>query len=218
MENPSRRTTTCTTAATVAITKSGPKGPFIAQCQWHDDGEADPSDKPCGKARRPRAALFERTNHVARIPLLGKRILSAGATAVRLIPPLASQAVAFRRTRRSVVKLLSELHVHSHGFGSGIALSKVMLILGIVVEYIRSNGAPFRLLSDPSPEPAPGVAVPARPEGSVMVDTHVLLIDGRPAIGVVPKGEGMNLLGLRAKIGAELVQEGTIRRSSLAFS
>jgi hypothetical protein len=43
-----------------------------------------------------------------------------------------------------------------------------------------------------------------------MVDTHVLSIDGRLAIGVVPKGEGMNLLGLRAKIGAGLVEEAAI--------
>jgi len=93
-----------------------------------------------------------------------------------------------------------------------------MLLLSRVVEYIRSNGAPFRLVSYPSPESAPGVAVPHRPKGSVMVDTRILLVDGRPAIGVVPQGEGMNLLGLRASIGAELVQEGEIDDLPWPFS
>jgi prolyl-tRNA editing enzyme YbaK/EbsC (Cys-tRNA(Pro) deacylase) len=84
-----------------------------------------------------------------------------------------------------------------------------MMLLSRVVEYMRSSGVPFRLESYPSPESAPGVAA-ARPAGSVMVDTHILIVDGRPAIAVTPHGEGMNLLGLRADLGAEFVQEGEI--------
>ena len=67
----------------------------------------------------------------------------------------------------------------------------------------------LRLESYPSPESSPGVAA-ARPAGSVMVDTRILIVDGRPAIAVMPHGEGMNLLGLRADLGAEFVQEGEI--------
>jgi prolyl-tRNA editing enzyme YbaK/EbsC (Cys-tRNA(Pro) deacylase) len=76
-----------------------------------------------------------------------------------------------------------------------------------VVEYLRSNGVAFRLVSYAAPEAEPRVAHPVSPNGSLLVDTHVLLVDGRLAIGLVARGEQINMLRLRASLGAELVEE-----------
>lgn len=80
-----------------------------------------------------------------------------------------------------------------------------MLPLLRVIEYLRSNGAPFLVASFPAPEPAPEVGY--RRPLALQVDTHVVAVDGRPAIACVPHGERINLLGLRAGLGAELVEE-----------
>jgi Ala-tRNA(Pro) deacylase len=80
-----------------------------------------------------------------------------------------------------------------------------MLMLAKVVEYLRSNGVPFRLLSFPSPEPAPRVA--HRSPESVVVETHVLLIDGRPTLACIPRGERVNVAGLLATLNASLIEE-----------
>jgi Ala-tRNA(Pro) deacylase len=83
-----------------------------------------------------------------------------------------------------------------------------MLMLARVVEYLRSNGVPFRLESYPSPEPEPQVAYPVRPPTTMHVETRVLLIDGRPAIGCIPRGDELNLAGLRNSLGGNIVDEG----------
>lgn len=84
-----------------------------------------------------------------------------------------------------------------------------MLPLLRALEYLRSNGAPFVVASFPAPEAAPEVAHAVHhPRGAMFVDTHILVVDGRPAIACVPHGQGMNLLGLRARLGAELIAEG----------
>jgi Ala-tRNA(Pro) deacylase len=83
-----------------------------------------------------------------------------------------------------------------------------MLMLSRVVEYLRTNDIPFRLESYPSPEPEPVVAHSMHSESAVDVESHVLLIDGRPAIACVPRGEEINLAGLRNSVGAELVEKG----------
>lgn len=83
------------------------------------------------------------------------------------------------------------------------------IMLGRVVEYLRSNAVPFRLVSYPSPEPQPPVAHLVRPEhGLLAIDTRVLLVDGRLALGVVPRDEAIDALGLRASLGATIVEEG----------
>jgi Ala-tRNA(Pro) deacylase len=85
-----------------------------------------------------------------------------------------------------------------------------MLMLARVVEYLRTNEVPFRLESYPSPEPQPAVAHSIHTEAAVNVESHVLLIDGRPAIGCIPRGTELNLSGLRNSVGAELVEEGGV--------
>jgi Ala-tRNA(Pro) deacylase len=81
-----------------------------------------------------------------------------------------------------------------------------------VVEYLRLNGIPFRLESYPSPEPLPNVArPPTRPQsGTMTVDTWILFIDGRLSLAAVPSGERMDLFGLRANLGAEMVREASV--------
>ena len=81
-------------------------------------------------------------------------------------------------------------------------------MLAKVVEYLRSNGIPFRLESYPSPEPLPPVA--HRLGRAMAVDTWILVIDGRLSLACVPSGEKMDLFGLRANLGAEMVTEATI--------
>src|SRR5690349_10402278 len=83
-----------------------------------------------------------------------------------------------------------------------------MLMLARVVEYLRTNDIPFRLESYPSPEPEPAVAHPIHADTAINVESHVLLIDGRPAIGCIARGEELNLSGLRNSLGAEIVEEG----------
>jgi len=82
-----------------------------------------------------------------------------------------------------------------------------MMMLAKVVEYLKSNGVAFRLASYASPELEPPVAHVVSPGGSLAVDTHVLLIDGRLALACVPRGEKINLSGLRATLPADLIEE-----------
>lgn len=83
------------------------------------------------------------------------------------------------------------------------------MMLGRVVDYLKSNGVALRLVSLPAPEPKPSVAVPFRPASSITIETRVVLVDGRPAIGCIPAGDSFNYRGLGAGLGAGLVQEGT---------
>jgi prolyl-tRNA editing enzyme YbaK/EbsC (Cys-tRNA(Pro) deacylase) len=74
-----------------------------------------------------------------------------------------------------------------------------------VVSHLRENGIPFRLSSQPSPEPLPAVAH-AVPPGGLVVDTLVLLVGGRPAVACVPRGAKLNLPGLAHELGAEVIE------------
>jgi Ala-tRNA(Pro) deacylase len=85
------------------------------------------------------------------------------------------------------------------------------MLLARVVDYLRSNGIGFRLESYPSPEPKPSVAPPDRLYRAFEVDTHLVMIDGSPAIACVPAGEGVMLLQLREALGAKIVGEGDPR-------
>jgi hypothetical protein len=80
-----------------------------------------------------------------------------------------------------------------------------MLMLAKVVEYLRSNAVPFRLSSYPSPEPEPRVA--HRSAEAIEVDTHVLLVDGRTTLACIPRGDKVNVAGLRASLNADVIEE-----------
>lgn len=83
-----------------------------------------------------------------------------------------------------------------------------MLMLARVVEYLRRNDVPFRLESYPSPEPEPSVAHPLHSNAAVNVESRVLLVDGRPGIACIARGDELNIAGLRNSLNAELVEEG----------
>jgi prolyl-tRNA editing enzyme YbaK/EbsC (Cys-tRNA(Pro) deacylase) len=80
-----------------------------------------------------------------------------------------------------------------------------MLMLAKVVEYLRSNGVPFRLLSYAASEPEPRVA--HRSPETLAVDTHVVLIDGRASLACLPRGEKVNIPGLLATLHARFIEE-----------
>lgn len=92
-----------------------------------------------------------------------------------------------------------------------------MILLGRVVEYLRSNGVPFRLLSFPSSESEPAVAFPPRPLG-VVVESRVVLIDGRPGIAALASGDIVNVGGLRNELNAKIVEEGRLDDLPWPFS
>jgi hypothetical protein len=77
------------------------------------------------------------------------------------------------------------------------------------VKYLRSVGIFFRLTSYPAPEPAPAVAHLVRPAG-IMIDTHLVIADGRVGLVCVPRGETISLPRLRAETGTAIVDETTI--------
>jgi Ala-tRNA(Pro) deacylase len=83
-------------------------------------------------------------------------------------------------------------------------------MLARVVEYLRMHDVTFRLESFPSPEPQPAVAHHLPLENMLDVESRVLLVDGRPAIACIPRGDELNLSGLRNSINAELVEEGEL--------
>lgn len=78
-------------------------------------------------------------------------------------------------------------------------------MLDHVVQYLRSHEVPFRLFSHPSPEPLPAVAY-RLPSGGIMLETHVLLVGGRPAIACTTRGAKLNLPRLRSDLGAEVIE------------
>jgi len=74
-----------------------------------------------------------------------------------------------------------------------------------VVEYLQRAGAAFRLTSYPVPEPQPAIAHALRPGGQI-VQTRVVLVDGRPAIACAPEGLSFDLAGMGAEIGASVLE------------
>jgi hypothetical protein len=65
---------------------------------------------------------------------------------------------------------------------------------------LRKAGVPFRLTSYPSPEPQPAVAHPLQP-GTQLVDVHVVLVDGLPALACTPHGLPLDLAAFAAQTG-----------------
>jgi len=74
-----------------------------------------------------------------------------------------------------------------------------------VVRYLHKSKVPFRTISYPSPESLPVVAHSLRP-GARLVDTHVVLVDGRPAIVCIPSGEAINLAAFARATGATAIE------------
>jgi prolyl-tRNA editing enzyme YbaK/EbsC (Cys-tRNA(Pro) deacylase) len=70
-----------------------------------------------------------------------------------------------------------------------------------VVRYLRRAGIPFRATSYPSPEPEPAVAFKF-PPGAQLVDVHVVLVDGSPALAVARAGATLNYAAFARTTGA----------------
>jgi prolyl-tRNA editing enzyme YbaK/EbsC (Cys-tRNA(Pro) deacylase) len=74
-----------------------------------------------------------------------------------------------------------------------------------VVHYLHEAGIPFRVISYPAPEPLPAVAYRPMPTAQ-LVETHVLLVDGRPALACTICGELVSLPALATEIGGVVVE------------
>jgi prolyl-tRNA editing enzyme YbaK/EbsC (Cys-tRNA(Pro) deacylase) len=73
-----------------------------------------------------------------------------------------------------------------------------------VVHYLHEAGIPFRLTSYPAPEPLPVVAYRPMPTAQ-LVETHVVLVDGRPALACTVCGEAVSLPALATETGGVVV-------------
>jgi prolyl-tRNA editing enzyme YbaK/EbsC (Cys-tRNA(Pro) deacylase) len=74
-----------------------------------------------------------------------------------------------------------------------------------VVRYLRHAGVPFRVTSCPSPEPEPSVAIKFAP-GTELVDVHVMLVDGSPALACARAGAPVNCAALAVSTGATVIE------------
>jgi prolyl-tRNA editing enzyme YbaK/EbsC (Cys-tRNA(Pro) deacylase) len=74
-----------------------------------------------------------------------------------------------------------------------------------VVTYLHANAVSFRLSSHPSPEPLPAVAL-RLPPGGVMLDTHLLLVGGQPAIACVASGARLSLPRLSHELSTDVIE------------
>jgi hypothetical protein len=70
-----------------------------------------------------------------------------------------------------------------------------------LINYLKRQLIPFRLLSFPSPEPLPEVAFP-RPQLSQIVEAQVLLAGGRPVLACIREGDHIDYACLSREIGA----------------
>ncbi|HEX8789516.1 MAG TPA: hypothetical protein VF765_01095 [Polyangiaceae bacterium] len=77
-----------------------------------------------------------------------------------------------------------------------------------VVHYLHEAGIPFRLTSYPAPEPLPPVAHRLMPTAQ-LVETHVVLVDGRPALACTVCGELVSLSALSTETGGVVIDSGT---------
>lgn len=73
-----------------------------------------------------------------------------------------------------------------------------------VVRYLRQAGVPFRVTSHPSPEPEPSVAVRFAP-GTQLVDVHVVLVDGSPALACARAGSTLNYSAFSRTTGGTVI-------------
>jgi hypothetical protein len=73
-------------------------------------------------------------------------------------------------------------------------------MLDAIVRYLHQAHVPFRLSSYPSEEPFPRAAHVLHP-GSLLVDTMLVTVDGRPVIAGFPDGEQPDLAALGSALG-----------------
>lgn len=76
-----------------------------------------------------------------------------------------------------------------------------------VVQYLHGARVPFRLASYPSEEAEPRAAHHV-PPGGILVDTDIVLLDGRAVLACFPAGEAPGLGALGAALGGTAI-EGT---------
>jgi Ala-tRNA(Pro) deacylase len=81
-------------------------------------------------------------------------------------------------------------------------------MLPSLVRYLHDAYVPFRLISAPSPEHLPKVAL-ALPSVAKPVQTKVILADGIPTLVCFPAGEQVDYAALRSELGAKLVVDGS---------
>lgn len=76
-----------------------------------------------------------------------------------------------------------------------------------IVRYLHGARVPFRLASYPSEEVEPKAAHPV-PRGAVLVDTEVLVVDGRAILACFRSGDAVEPAAIGAALGG-LAAEGT---------
>jgi Ala-tRNA(Pro) deacylase len=81
-------------------------------------------------------------------------------------------------------------------------------MIDAVVHYLHEARIPFRLTSYPAPEPLPEVAH-RLPSSAQLVETRVVLVDGRPALACTICGEVASLSALATETGGLVVDSGT---------
>jgi len=74
-----------------------------------------------------------------------------------------------------------------------------------VVRYLRQAGVSFRMTSYPGPEPRPQVAHRFTP-GTQLVDAHVVLVDGAPALACTPCDVPIDLAAFATETGAMVLE------------
>lgn len=77
-----------------------------------------------------------------------------------------------------------------------------------VVHYLHEAGIPFRLTSYPAPEPLPPVAHRLTADAQ-LVEVHVVLVDGRPALACTRCGELVSLTALATETGGVVIDSDT---------
>src|ERR1700704_5839914 len=78
-------------------------------------------------------------------------------------------------------------------------------MIDAVVRYLHRAGVPFRVNSYPAPEPEPEVAL-RFPPGTQLVEVHVVLVDGNPALACMPSGVPLNFAAFATETGATVLE------------
>jgi prolyl-tRNA editing enzyme YbaK/EbsC (Cys-tRNA(Pro) deacylase) len=89
-----------------------------------------------------------------------------------------------------------------------VSIATAPRMIDAVVHYLHEAGIPFRLTSYPAPEPEPPVAH-RLPPSAQLVEAHVVLVDGQPALACTISGEGVSVSALSTETGGVVVESGT---------
>lgn len=81
-------------------------------------------------------------------------------------------------------------------------------MLDIIVRYLHGAAVPFVLSSYPT-EPGETAAAHPRTEGAALVDTQLVLVDGRLALACFPHGQRVDLGAVGAELGGLAVETTT---------